>query len=153
MTQDKIQIRNAAPTDITFIAESQLLMAMETEQLQLDKETVFHGARAIFDDNTKGFYIIAESADGIAGCLMITPEWSDWRNAWMWWIQSVYVLPAFRKSGVFAQMYTHIQQMAQQRSDVRGIRLYVDNTNLKAREVYKCVGMSDEHYRTFEWMK
>lgn len=139
--------------DSEFIIESQLLMAMETEQMTLDKSTVSQGVKAVFADKSRGFYIIAETEGLRAGCLMITPEWSDWRNAWVWWIQSVYVKPGFRKSGVFGTMYDYIKTMAMKQSDVSGIRLYVDKTNQNAVKVYQKVGMNGDHYRTFEWMK
>lgn len=146
-------IRLATDEDLNFIAGSQVKMAMETEQMVLDLTTVSQGVGAVFTDPAKGFYIISESRNERCGCLLITPEWSDWRNAWIWWIQSVYVLPQHRKSGVFGAMYVYIKQLVNQRSDVSGIRLYVDNTNIPAREVYTRMGMNGDHYRTFEWIK
>jgi GNAT superfamily N-acetyltransferase len=146
-------IRLAVVEDLDFIAGSQVKMAMETEQMVLDLTTVSQGVKAVFSDPAKGFYIISESRNERCGCLLITPEWSDWRNAWIWWIQSVYVLPGHRKSGVFGTMYGYIKQLVQQRSDVSGIRLYVDNTNISACEVYTRIGMNGDHYRTFEWIK
>ena len=143
----------AVPEDIEFIAQSQLSMAMETEQLQLNSSTVAAGVKAVLTNADRGFYIIATINHEPAGCLMITPEWSDWRNAWVWWIQSVFVKPDMRQAGVFGAMYSFIKQQVMQRNDVAGIRLYVDNTNQRARGVYARVGMSDQHYRTFEWMK
>jgi len=149
----KTHIRLAQPSDIGFISGNQCSMALETENITLNSETVLNGVTAVFNDPAKGFYIVAEQNDAKAACLLITPEWSDWRNAWVWWIQSVYVLPAFRKSGVFGTMYEYIRYMAEKRTDVAGIRLYVDNTNTPAQMVYKAVGMNGEHYTTFEWMK
>ncbi|MCB9023668.1 MAG: GNAT family N-acetyltransferase [Lentimicrobiaceae bacterium] len=148
-----VNIRMAVPEDIEFIAQSQLSMAMETEQLQLDSPTVAAGVKAVLTNADRGFYIIATLNHEPAGCLMITPEWSDWRNAWVWWIQSVFVKPDMRQAGVFGAMYSFIKEQVMQRNDVAGIRLYVDNTNQRARGVYARVGMSDQHYRTFEWMK
>ena len=148
-----VNIRMAVPEDIEFIAQSQLSMAMETEQLQLNSSTVAAGVKAVLTNADRGFYIIATINHEPAGCLMITPEWSDWRNAWVWWIQSVFVKPDMRQAGVFGAMYSFIKQQVMQRNDVAGIRLYVDNTNQRARGVYARVGMSDQHYRTFEWMK
>jgi GNAT superfamily N-acetyltransferase len=146
-------IRLAVVEDLDFIADSQVKMAMETEQMVLDFATVSQGVEAVFADPAKGFYIISESRNERCGCLLITPEWSDWRNAWIWWIQSVYVLPQHRKSGVFGSMYDYIKQLVLQRPNVSGIRLYVDNTNISAREVYTRMGMNGDHYRTFEWIK
>jgi len=148
-----IDIRLANPEEADFIASGQLAMALETENIKLDSDIVSQGVMAVFDDPGKGFYLLAQSAGINCGCLLITPEWSDWRNSWVWWIQSVYVLPAYRKEGVFGTMYDYIRQLVLQRQDVSGIRLYVDNTNQRAREVYTRIGMNGEHYRTFEWMK
>jgi GNAT superfamily N-acetyltransferase len=146
-------IRLAGIEDLDFISASQVNMALETEQMHLDRATVSLGVNAVFSDPQKGFYCIAEMGKERAGCLLITPEWSDWRNAWIWWIQSVYVKPDYRKSGVFSAMYNYIKLLVVQRADVSGIRLYVDNTNSSAREVYTRIGMNGEHYRTFEWIK
>ena len=149
----RVRVRYATPDDAGFIISGQMSMALETEQIHLDKSIVQHGVESVFTDPAKGFYIVAEAENSKAACLMITPEWSDWRNAWVWWIQSVYVLPGFRKAGVFGAMYDFIKNEVKQRKDVSGIRLYVDNTNAVARKVYTAIGMTDEHYRTFEWMK
>lgn len=150
---DHVDIRYALLKDQAFIVESQLRMAMETENLVLEKLTVTLGVQSVFDDSLKGFYIVGEINGVAVSCLMITPEWSDWRNNWMWWIQSVYVIPEMRNSGIFSLMYNFIKELVINKPDVAGIRLYVDNTNLRAREVYNRIGMSDEHYRLFEWMK
>ncbi|MBW6491224.1 MAG: GNAT family N-acetyltransferase [Lentimicrobium sp.] len=151
--QTSVNIRPARIEDSGFIVESQLQMAMETEQMSLDKGSISEGVKAVFNDNSKGFYIIAEANNLQVGCLLITPEWSDWRNAWVWWIQSVYVKQDFRKLGVFGTMYDYIKTMVIMRNDVSGIRLYVDKTNQSAMNVYCRVGMNGEHYSTFEWMK
>lgn len=150
---NEVKIRYATNDDINFIVDSQINMAMETEKLVLNKEVVQKGVKAVFNDSLKGFYIIGEVNNTPCSCLMITPEWSDWRNNWVWWIQSVFVLPDMRQSGIFGMMYAFIKSNVIENSEVAGIRLYVDNTNLKARKVYENVGMSDEHYRLFEWMK
>ncbi len=150
---ENVKVRYALVEDQAFIVESQLKMAMETESLVLEKLTVTLGVQSVFDDPLKGFYIVGEINGVVVSCLMITPEWSDWRNNWMWWIQSVYVVPEMRKSGIFNLMYNFIKELVLNNPDVAGIRLYVDNTNLRAREVYNRIGMSDEHYRLFEWMK
>lgn len=150
---EKITIRHATIDDMAFIVESQVKMALETEGLILKKATATNGVQSVFHDPLKGFYIVGESNNSLCSCLMITPEWSDWRNNWVWWIQSVFVTPEMRNSGVFKLMYHYIKALVVQHEDVAGIRLYVDNTNTSAREVYKRMGMSDEHYRMFEWMK
>lgn len=148
-----VVIRRAVLEDMSFLTESQIKMAYETERLNLDKLVVTEGVKAVFKDSSKGFYIIGICNELPVSCLMITPEWSDWRNNWVWWIQSVYVIPEQRKSGIFGMMYDYIKSLVIDTSEVSGIRLYVDNTNLIAKEVYKRIGMNDEHYRLFEWMK
>ena len=148
-----INIRPATEADIRFIIDIQLSMALETEQLRLEPHLVEKGVKAVFNDSGRGFYLLAEAGGFRAGCLMVTPEWSDWRNAWVWWLQSVYVLPVNRKSGIFGMMYDYVKNMVMQRADVSGVRLYVDRTNLRAQQAYTRVGMNGEHYSTFEWMK
>lgn len=152
-TAPTANIGYALAEDIPFIVECQLKMALETEQLQLDKATVTKGVEAVFTDSAKGFYIVAKKDNSLVACLMITPEWSDWRNALVWWIQSVYVKPDVRKTGIFGTMYEYIKDQVMVNSKVSGIRLYVDKTNSRAQEVYRRVGMNGDHYSTFEWMK
>lgn len=148
-----ITVRYAKESDRSFIIECQLKMALETENLRLDHHTVEQGVKAVFDDPLKGFYIVTEKEGKHCSCLMVTPEWSDWRNNWVWWIQSVYVVPQMRQMGIYGKMYCFIKSLVSENTEVAGIRLYVDNTNIRAREVYKRMGMTDEHYRLFEWMK
>lgn len=149
-----VKIKHATEVDIDFIVESQLKMALETENFSLDGNTVAHGVKSVFADLHKGFYIVAVTAEGERiACLMITPEWSDWRNAWMWWIQSVYVSPEWRKKGLFSKMYDYLKERVNEHTTVSGMRLYVDRTNTRAQEVYRRVGMNGDHYLTFEWMK
>ena len=144
--------REALPADASAIIEFQLAMARETEELELDRDILTKGVEALFADPALGRYYVAEEDGRIAGSLMITYEWSDWRNGMVWWIQSVYVTPEFRRRGVYAGLYTHVKSMVEQ-STVRGIRLYVDKRNKPAQEVYTRLGMNGEHYLVFEWMK
>lgn len=148
-----ICIKPASIEDAPLIVAWQMKMALETENLVLDQNKVTNGVNAVFRNPEKGFYLIAILGETRCGSLMITPEWSDWRNAWVWWIQSVYVLPEFRKTGVFNAMYSYIRHKVSERDDVSGIRLYVDISNHSAQEVYSRIGMNGGHYRTFEWMK
>lgn len=143
----------ASAKDIPFIVDCQIKMALETEELELDKTIVTGGVEAVFADPAKGFYIVVEKDNTSVSCMMATPEWSDWRNAWVWWIQSVYVKPDLRKTGIFGMMYDYVKEQVMANSQVSGIRLYVDRTNTRAQEVYRRVGMNGEHYSTFEWMK
>ena len=148
-----IDYRQATPSDVTVIVDFQLAMALETEELELDREVCSAGVQAVFDDPSRGRYFLAESADTVVASLMITYEWSDWRNGNVWWIQSVFVRPSFRGQRVYAGLYGHIQRLVQSDENVRGIRLYVDRRNVSAQKVYTRLGMNGEHYQVFEWMK
>jgi GNAT superfamily N-acetyltransferase len=149
-----ITIRPGLLFDIDTIADFQVKMAFETENgLVLDPSTVNLGVSAVIDDPSKGKYWIAEADGEVAGCLLTVPEWSDWRNGTVLWIHSVYIKPDFRKHGIFKVLYNHIKEMVKESKDLRGIRLYVDKTNLNAKKVYETLGMSCEHYELFEWMK
>ena len=146
-------IRKATVEDSASIVEFQLAMALETEQLQLHKPTVIKGVAAVFANSSKGSYYVAELDGKVAGSLLTTFEWSDWRNGMVLWIQSVYVLPEFRKRSIFSHLYRHIQQLVEADVNLRGIRLYADKTNTSAHRVYEHLGMTAEHYQMFEWMK
>lgn len=146
-------IREATKEDAGTIAAFQLKMAMETENLPLDLETVGKGVHAVFNDPSKGTYYVAEKNDRVIASLLTTFEWSDWRNGTVLWIQSVYVSPDFRKNGIYKQMYQHIQQHVENNEKLKGIRLYVDQSNLRAQKVYSKLNMSAEHYQLFEWLK
>ena len=111
------------------------------------------GVHAVFANPSYGRYFVAEAEGRVVASLMITYEWSDWRNGDWWWIQSVYVVPDFRRRGVYAGLYEHVKAMVEAEPSIRGIRLYVDNRNKPAQEVYARLGMEGEHYRVFEWMK
>ncbi|HDO06091.1 MAG TPA: GNAT family N-acetyltransferase [Bacteroidetes bacterium] len=148
-----VQIRIATEENREIIAEFQIKMAAETENLVLDKETLSEGVMHVLRDPEKGKYFVAEDEGNVVASLLITFEWSDWRNKWVLWIQSVYVLPDYRKQGVFKNMYAHIKKWATDDNEVAGIRLYVDKTNRRAIDVYSKLGMNGEHYRLFEWMK
>jgi GNAT superfamily N-acetyltransferase len=147
-----IIIRPAIPEDAMFIIEFQQKMAMETEDVALDFHTVTSGVHSVFEDANKGAYYVAVDDDTVVGSLLTTYEWSDWRNGTVIWIQSVYIIPTYRGQGVFKKMYEHIQRMVTPESSYRGIRLYVDKTNLTAQKVYARLGMNGDHYHVFEWM-
>lgn len=148
-----IQIRKAIETDLATIVDFQLAMALETENLQLDKVIVEKGVATAFNDSAKGQYFVTEIDGEIASSIMITPEWSDWRNGFVYWIQSVYVKENFRRLGIYRKMYAHIQDLVKNDDNVRGIRLYVDKSNIRAQKTYKNTGMNGDHYQLFEWMK
>ncbi|OFY43384.1 MAG: hypothetical protein A2X18_00080 [Bacteroidetes bacterium GWF2_40_14] len=146
-------IRDANIEDQSAIIDFQQAMALETENLQLDKEVLSRGVLSVLEDQTKARYFIAD-LDGLAvGMLMITLEWSDWRNGWVWWIQSVYTKPGYRKIGVYKLLYGHVREIVEKSENIRGLRLYVDKRNIRAQQVYESLGMTGEHYTTYEWMR
>jgi GNAT superfamily N-acetyltransferase len=147
-----ILVRQATPTDASTIIDFQLKMAWETENIKLVPETVTKGVDAVFRDQSRGQYYVAESEGSVVASLLITYEWSDWRNCNVWWFQSVYVVPEFRRKGIFRQMYSHIRELAE-KQDIAGLRLYVETKNSRAQKTYKALGMSSEHYSFYEWMR
>jgi GNAT superfamily N-acetyltransferase len=147
----QIHYRGGRLDDVNAIVDFQQAMARETEEIALDRDVVTRGVQAVFDDPSRGRYFVAEAEGQVVASLLITYEWSDWRNGVVWWIQSVYVIPEFRKRGVYAGLYEHVKQTAD--ASVKGIRLYVDRRNKAAQEVYRRLGMNGEHYLVFEWMK
>jgi ribosomal protein S18 acetylase RimI-like enzyme len=147
-----MKFREATINDHLVIAGFQQKMAMETEHFNLNTETVVAGVLAVFNNPLKGKYFVVEDDGKVVSSLLTTYEWSDWRNAWVIWIQSVYVLPDYRKKGVFKIMYNEIKKRVQLNPEYTGIRLYVDRTNEKAIRVYEAMGMQGEHYRLFEDM-
>jgi len=149
----KATIRPGLFYDIETIAGFQVKMAWETEKMKLDLPTVLLGVQAVIDDPSKGKYWVAELDGKVVGCLLTVPEWSDWRNATVLWIHSVYVDSAYRGKGLYKDLYQQVQKVVSESSGTyRGIRLYVDKTNQAAQEVYNKLGMNGEHYTLFEWM-
>ena len=146
-------IEKATRDDIRILADFQQKMALETEDLTLDDSVLHKGITALFDDTSKGIYFVAREDGQVIACLMLTYEWSDWRNGTVLWIQSVYVLPEYRGNGVFRGLYDHVKSMVADDPSVRGIRLYVEKDNKTAQQVYAAMGMDGEHYQLFEWMK
>ena len=145
-----IIIRYANKNDISIIVNFNSGMALETENKQLDSATVHKGVEAVLKNKELGFYLIAES-DGVpVGQLMVTKEWSDWRNRAFWWIQSVYVRRDFRKNGIYKKFYTEVNRLAKESTQVCGIRLYMDKNNTKAQKVYSKLGMTESNYLFFE---
>ncbi len=147
-----ILIRKAKPSDAPSIIDFQLKMAWETENMKLVPEIVTKGVDAVFHDQSRGQYYVAESDGKVVASLLITYEWSDWRNCNVWWFQSVYVVPEFRRQGVFRKMYSHIRELAEEQ-DIAGLRLYVETKNSRAQKTYEALGMSSEHYAFYEWMR
>jgi GNAT superfamily N-acetyltransferase len=149
---NKILIRLANKRDAAAMVEFNQAMAQETEGKFLDKAILKGGVEAVFDGAGKGFYVVAESENKIVGGLMVTFEWSDWRNSWFWWIQSVYILPDFRGRRIYRQLYEFVKQKAVEAKNVCGFRLYVEKDNARAQKVYEKSGMEQSHYLMYEEM-
>lgn len=143
-----ILFREATRADVPAIIDFQLAMARETEELELDREILTKGVNALFADPSLGRYYVAEDAGRAVGSLMITYEWSDWRNGDWWWIQSVYVRQDDRRYGVFGALYRHVEAAARA-ADAVGLRLYVEWANERAQRTYAALGMEREHYHMY----
>jgi len=146
------KVRSATIDDCQYIVQFNLAMALETEKLELDEQTLSRGVTAVFEDASRGEYLVAEVDGQVVGSLMITREWSDWRNLQVAWIQSLYVLPNFRGRGAFKMMFAELERRVES-GEFAGIRLYADKTNISACEIYKNLKMDCEHYLMFEKMK
>ena len=147
---DAITIRAACLADTAFLVDCNAAMALETEHKLLDREVLKRGTEAVFADAHRGFYRIAERAGVAVGCLLVTREWSDWRNGDWWWIQSVYVAAEARRGGVFSALYADVARHARATPGVVGLRLYVENENHAAQATYAALGMRDSGYRLLE---
>jgi GNAT superfamily N-acetyltransferase len=146
-------IRKATQADIPTLIDFQLQLAMETERVTLNPQVLEEGMNSMFTDPSRGFYNVAVMENEIIGCHMITYEWSDWRNGWAYWFQSVYVKERYRKSGVFKKMYDNMKAIAANDNGIIGLRLYVDKSNSRAQKAYAAMGMNGDHYTVYEWMK
>lgn len=146
----EIVLRDALISDDTIIADFNARMAEETEQRSLDRVRLLAGVRSVLSDPSKGRYSVAVSEGRVIGQLMITYEWSDWRNGYFWWIQSVYVDNAFRGQGVFKRLFARVSEIARQTEGVCGLRLYVDESNRQAIAAYEVLGMKKTTYRLYE---
>jgi len=149
---DALTIRRATVDDTEPLARFTEAMAEETEDKALDPDTVRAGVRAVFDRPEQTFYLVAERDGDVVGSLMITTEWSDWRNADFWWIQSVYVRPEARRTGVYTALHRDVRRRARDADDVCGLRLYVERDNAAAQAAYEELGMGEPPYRMYEEM-
>ena len=147
---EAIHIRPARQDDVSLMARWQEAMALETEDKPLDARTVARGIQRAFDDPQKGKYFMAEAGGRPIGTLMLTWEWSDWRDGWWWWIQSVYVETEFRRRGAYRALYAHVLALAEADPEVRGLRLYVEQENSNARRTYEFLGMVHPGYAMYE---
>ncbi len=147
-----MRIRLATSADAAVLVEFNAAMALETEGKNLLPEVIGAGVRGLLDNPVAGFYVLAETERAVAA-LMITKEWSDWRNGSFWWIQSVYVRPEARRQGVYRRLYRHVQEMAAKDPQVCGFRLYVERENSAAQAAYAALGMKETRYLVFEELK
>lgn len=146
-----VSVRKATRADLESLVDGNRIMARETEGLELDADVLRAGVLAVLEDRVPAGFWVAELEGRVVGQLMITFEWSDWRNGMVWWIQSVHVEDSARQRGIFRQLYAFTRQQAQA-AGARGLRLYVDTTNTRAQAVYAALGMNGDHYRVFEDM-
>ena len=148
-----VAYRKAQLRDADTIARFNAAMALETEHKALLPEVIGAGVRRLIDTPSMGFYLVGEAQGRVVACLLVTNEWSDWRNGLFWWIQSVYVEPGFRRQGVYRRLYEHVRSLAAQDAGVCGFRLYVEKDNLTAQRTYASLGMAETDYRIFEELK
>ena len=149
-SRESLILRKACLEDTASIAGHNIATAAETEGRSLDPDTARNGVLAIFEDPSRGFYLVAEESGRIIGQCMITYEWSDWRNGTFWWIQSVYVVPAYRRRGIFTRLFSEISRLASGSHGVAGVRLDVDRETELAMKAYRAIGMHRARYVMFE---
>ena len=147
-----MEIRLARKEDASAMVEFNQAMALETEGKTLDAQILTSGVNAVFHDDKKGFYVVAEDEGKIVGGLMVTFEWSDWRDGWFWWIQSVYILPDYRGKSIYSLLYQFVKNEAEKQGNVCGFRLYVEKENERAQKVYEKLGMEETYYLMYEEM-
>ncbi len=150
----RFSVRHGSANDIGALADFNICMALETESLKLKPEVITAGVRGMVERPERGFYLVVECHDtdspGIVASLMVTTEWSDWRNGLFWWIQSVYVLPDYRRMGLYRRLYDHVRNLAATEPEVCGFRLYVEKDNTRAQATYSTLGMVETDYRLYE---
>ena len=151
MDQLQPKVRAAGVEDLDALVAGNVALAEETERVRLDIDTLRQGIRALLESRAPGRYWVAELDGRVVGQLLITFEWSDWRNRMVWWIQSVFVVPDARGRGVFRALYDRARREARA-AGAGGLRLYVDTSNVRAQTVYASLGMNGDHYRVFEDM-
>jgi GNAT superfamily N-acetyltransferase len=152
MMKNTTTIRTATKKDLATIVTFQICLARESEHLELEQNILSKGVLYILENPIRGEYYLAEVGNEIVACLLILPEWSDWRNKEVLWIHSVYVKKEWRKQGVFRSMYEYLAKKVNTEKNYAGLRLFVDKRNTPAQKVYKSIGMNDEHYSLFEWL-
>ncbi len=146
-------IRQALAQDAAELAEFNINSARETEGIELIPEVIAAGVKAVIENPQMGFYLVVELDNGIQASLMVTTEWSDWRNGMFWWIQSVYVCLQYRRQGLYRELYARVKELAEQEPSVCGFRLYVERDNTHAQKTYQSLGMIETEYKLFEELK
>ena len=149
----KAPVRLGQLSDAAALAEFNRAMARETEGKDLPLDRIRAGVETLLKNPNLGFYVVATREGKIAGSLMVTTEWSDWRNGAFWWIQSVYVRPELRRQGIFRDLYAFVKSCAADEPDVCGYRLYVERDNTGARKTYETLGMRETPYRMYEELR
>jgi len=147
---DSWQIRRATTQDVAALVAFNQAMALETEGKSLDTATLTNGVSAVLDSDSRGFYLVAEQNSEVIASLMVTYEWSDWRNANFWWVQSVYVKPEHRRRGLYRALYAEVKELAEAATGVCGYRLYVERDNTIAQQTYESLGMAPTDYFMYE---
>ena len=150
MPSHNINVRKATAGDVDAIVDLNTAMAKELESRVLGSIRLRDGVPAVLDSTDKGFYVVGESGAGVVAVLHVIPEWNPWRNSFFWWVENVYVLPEWRRKGVYRAMHTFVHDGAEASPDVCGIRLFTTSDNLAARRTYEGVGMADESCQMFE---
>ena len=149
---DTITVRRAVFNDLATIVAFNQAMASETEDRMLPEETIKAGVEGLFYSPQYGFYMVACDQNEVVGSLLVTFEWSDWRNGIIWWIQSVYIKPQWRRRGIYRKLYKHVKTLAAAQGSVRGFRLYVEKENHTAQHTYANLGMQESDYLLYEEM-
>jgi GNAT superfamily N-acetyltransferase len=144
------RIRPAATGDLPVLVDFNRRLAQETESTTLDPDVLTRGVRRLLESEALGFYLVAVAGAEVVGQVMVTYEWSDWRNGMIWWFQSVYVRADRRRTGVFRALFARVRELAREDPEVVGLRLYVDNENHSAQEVYRRLGFAEGGYRVLQ---
>jgi len=145
-----MNIRKATVDDLASLVAFNQAMALETEGLQLDPDTLTKGVSTLLQCAQRGFYLVAEVDGEIAGSLMVTFEWSDWRAKDYFWIQSVYIRPQNRRQGIYSKLYQAVKDIADSQGGAASFRLYVEKENTKAQQTYQTLGMHECYYLMYE---
>jgi ribosomal protein S18 acetylase RimI-like enzyme len=149
----ELHVRRGTASDADRIAEFNTAMALETEDLRLRPERISAGVRHLLARSELGFYLVAERDGTVVASLLVTTEWSDWRNGLFWWIQSVYVHPDHRQRGAYKALYAKVKSLAADSPGICGFRLYVEQDNRRAQQTYRRLGMNETHYRIYEELR